>query len=79
MSSLGENILFADADGSTDFEALNKFEKIIKEGANEILICGSRCHLTSDTEAIVKVRSFMIVIAFVYLCFFLRDQFLDYF
>lgn len=56
LSSLGENIIFADADGSTDFEALNKFENYIGNGAEDVLICGSRCHLKSDTEAVVKVR-----------------------
>lgn len=57
LSSLGENILFADADGSTDFEALNKFENHIGKGTDDVLICGSRCHLQSDTEAVVKVKN----------------------
>ena len=55
MASLGENILFADADGSTDFESLNKFEDLIKRGKEDVLICGSRCHLRADDESIVKV------------------------
>lgn len=55
LSSLGENIIFADADGSTDFEALNRFEKYTEKGTGDVLICGSRCHLKSDTESIVKV------------------------
>lgn len=57
LASLGENILFADADGSTDFESLNKFEELIKRGKNDILICGSRCHIRADDESIVKVIS----------------------
>ena len=57
LSSLGETILFADADGSTDFEALNKFEKSIHGKVTEdVLICGSRCHLQSDAKAVVKVK-----------------------
>lgn len=55
MASLGENILFADADGSTDFEAVNKFEEIITERKEDTLICGSRCHLQNDNESVVKV------------------------
>lgn len=55
LASLGENILFADADGSTDFEAVNKFEEIINESNEDVLICGSRCHLQNDTESVVKV------------------------
>ena len=67
LSSLGENILFADADGSTDFEALNKFESFIGKGTEDVLICGSRCHLKSDTEAVVKVRQFQVKIRVIYI------------
>ena len=56
MASLGENILFADADGSTEFSAVNKFEEILNESEVDSLICGSRCHLQNDSDSIVKVK-----------------------
>lgn len=68
MASLGENILFADADGSTDFDSLNKFEDLIKsgDGKNDMLICGSRCHLHEDDESVVKViAAFSIIFYFI--------------
>jgi len=53
---VGENILFADADGSTDFnDALDKFEEILLSGKEDALICGSRCHLRNGSDSVVKV------------------------
>ena len=57
LASLGENVLFADADGSTDFDdALGKFEEVILSGREDVLICGSRCHLRNESDSVVKVR-----------------------
>lgn len=55
---MGQNILFADADGSTDFECLNKFEALINDTDDATLICGSRCHLNESEESVVKVQMY---------------------
>lgn len=78
MASLGEKILFADADGSTDFEAVNRFEEIINESDKDVLICGSRCHLQNDSESVVKVQESAVCL-FIRFTDFIRDQYSGYF
>jgi hypothetical protein len=51
LAAAGELILFADADGSTDFSAVNKFESIMLSTPNQPnLICGSRAAAQSSEE-----------------------------
>lgn len=80
MASLGENVLFSDADGSTDFgDALGKFEEIISSGKGDALICGSRCHLRNESDSVVKViHGFLAYILFINIGTF-RDPSSDYF
>lgn len=60
LASLGEYILFADADGSTDFESLKRFELIYGKENGDLLICGSRYHSqNSKTEYSVKVTKIL--------------------
>ena len=59
LSSRGKVILFADADGATDFSEIDKLEAVLKEGnkagKSNVVVIGSRAHL--EQEAIAS-RSF---------------------
>jgi hypothetical protein len=56
---LGEFILFADADGSTDIAALRNFEDLIRSlEIKDFLICGSR---SSPKTTRVNVSNWVIL------------------
>lgn len=77
---MGEKVLFADADGSTDFsDALAKFWEIMLHDKEDVLICGSRCHLRNESDSVVKVCTPQIAnFLFIDVCF-CRDLSSDYF
>lgn len=56
MKSRGSLILFADADGASKFSDFERLEKaVLKDSINlesdELIACGSRRHLESDSVA----------------------------
>lgn len=59
LSARGERILFADADGATTFEDLDKVDKEMSaclQAADDVVVCGSRAHLEVDSIAQVCHR-----------------------
>ena len=54
----GKQVLFADADGASQFDHLGKLEtemsKINKNSDNMAVVCGSRAHLEQDSVAQVN-------------------------
>lgn len=69
MAAGGELILFADADGSTQFGAVNEFKRQIKQLASankeSILICGSRASAVSKSDVQVKVSTIQVMITLI--------------
>ena len=56
LSSRGERILFADADGATTFADFDKVDAEMSkllQSSDEVVVCGSRAHL--EEEAIAQV------------------------
>ena len=56
LSSRGEKILFADADGATTFADFDKVDAEMSkllQSSDEVVVCGSRAHL--EEEAIAQV------------------------
>jgi len=51
LRSRGEQILFADADGATRFNDLEKLEASLTEMGGEGVVCGSRSHLEKESIA----------------------------
>ena len=55
----GKQLLFADADGASQFNHLDKLEaemsKINKNSDNMAIVCGSRAHLEKESVAQVRV------------------------
>jgi len=51
LSSSGEFILFADADGATKFEDFQKLEQCLKTNDEQLVAIGSRAHMEKDAIA----------------------------
>ncbi|CAF3179703.1 unnamed protein product [Rotaria socialis] len=66
LSARGQWILFADADGATQFSDLTKLEKRALETMknNEVAICGSRRHL--ETESVAKRSAFRTLLMYAF-------------
>ncbi|CAF0837800.1 unnamed protein product [Didymodactylos carnosus] len=65
LSCRGEWILFADADGATDFNDYTKLEKrAISKQTKDIIICGSRRHL--EKESVAKRSLFRTILMHVF-------------
>lgn len=81
MAAGGELILFADADGSTQFGAVNEFKRQIKKTTetsktDSILICGSRASSVSKSDVEVKVSTENTRFIFIF-SFLIREHCLD--